>query len=260
MHYELYIDVLFLVNFTMDYLLLLITRRALSCSATHGSVCMGAMVGSMATCIVVALPITYAFIKFILFHVVVNTLMIKIGLKIKDIRELFKAYIMLYCSGFLLGGVFEHLQQYVRVGSLFVVLAISSYYVVRGIWNFFICIHRVNRYQCKVQLYFNEHSFQVTAIIDTGNSLEDPLTNRPVCIIDKHTARQLISEAELDSMRCIHYHTIGKTQGELPVFQLNKMCVVKEQEYWVYEPVIGVCEESISTTEEYQMILNPNIF
>ena len=50
MYYELYIDVLFLVNFMMDYILLLLVRRMLKCTATHGNICMGAMTGSFLMC------------------------------------------------------------------------------------------------------------------------------------------------------------------------------------------------------------------
>ena len=82
-YYELYIDVLFLVNFMMDYILLLLVRKMLKCTATHGNICIGAMTGSFLTCLVIILPVLHPFLKFILFHVVVNTAMIKQGLRSK---------------------------------------------------------------------------------------------------------------------------------------------------------------------------------
>lgn len=94
MYYELYIDVLFLVNFMMDYILLLLVRKMLKCTATHGNICIGAMTGSFLTCLVIILPVLHPFLKFILFHVVVNTAMIKAGLKIKDMRNFVKALLM----------------------------------------------------------------------------------------------------------------------------------------------------------------------
>ena len=105
MYYELYVDVFFLVNFMMDYILLLIVRKMLQCTATHGRICIGAAVGSLLTCLVVILPIPYAIVKLILFHVLVDTCMILVGLKIKTIRSFLKAIIMLYIGSFLLGGI-----------------------------------------------------------------------------------------------------------------------------------------------------------
>ena len=87
MYYELYVDVFFLVNFMMDFLLLLITRKILKCSATHGNICLGSLVGSLLTCFVVVLPIRSAILKLMLFHIVINVLMIYIGL-VHTLREI----------------------------------------------------------------------------------------------------------------------------------------------------------------------------
>ena len=119
MYYELYIDVLFLVNFMMDYILLLITRKIIKSKISYGNICLGALVGSVLTCVVAAIPVPYTFIKFILFHAVINVVMIKIGLRIRWNRDFLRALITLYISGFLVGGVFSCLDQYVKTGSLF---------------------------------------------------------------------------------------------------------------------------------------------
>lgn len=260
MYYELYIDVLFLVNFMMDYLLLLLVRKMLRCTATHGNIFLGAVLGSFLTCIVVILPIPYAFFKFVLFHMVVNTFMIRAGLKIKKMREFAKAYIMLYAGGFLLGGVLEALQQYVRVGSLFFAIAIGGYHIVSKLWDFMASVGRINQYRCRVDLYLGEKQCQVTGIIDTGNGLRDPVSYQPVSILDKTVARQFLGDVKMSQVRYVPYHSIGKKEGVLMALTIDRMCVHKEKACWIREPLIGVSEEMISAKGEYQMILNPNIF
>ena len=130
MYYELYIDVFFTVNFTMDYILLVAVRKMLKCPARHGRIALGALLGSALTCLVIILPVPYTFVKFVLFHGMVNVLMIRAGLLVKWGSDMLKAWILLYISGFLTGGVFQFLGQYMRIGSLFFVLAVASYYVV----------------------------------------------------------------------------------------------------------------------------------
>ena len=78
MQYELYIDVFFCINFMMDYILLMLLKKMLSCTATHGRIIAGALTGALLTCIVMLLPIPYAFIKLLMFHGFVNVLMLKI--------------------------------------------------------------------------------------------------------------------------------------------------------------------------------------
>lgn len=260
MYYELYIDVFFLVNFMMDYLMLLIAKRILKCSATHGNICIGALIGSGLTCIGVCVPIPYAFVKFMWFHIIVNTLMIRAGLKVKFGKKFFKAFVVLYISGFLLGGVLEYLHQYVRMTSLLFGAAIAGYYIVLGIIRFLLGMIRKNQCRCKVDLYYREKMRTVEAIIDTGNGLHDPVSSDPVSILDK---RELFSWGEdmtVSKVRFIPYHTIGKREGLLPVIRLDKMCVHSEEELWIEKPIVGISEEEISADGEYRMILNPDIF
>ncbi len=260
MYYELYIDVLFLVNFMMDYILLLIVRKMLLCSATHGTICIGAALGSLLTCIVIVLPIPYTFVKFVLFHMFVNTCMIRVGLKIKTISSFAKAIIMLYIGGFLLGGIMEYFSQYVRLGSFFLFVAILGYYMVLGIWKFLSYLQRWTGSHCKADLYVNDKVFQVNCIIDSGNGLRDPISGQPVNVLEKKTAKKLLDEKEQKSFRYIPYRTIGKAEGVLPVFRVDRMCVHKNTECWIDTPLIGISEEDISTEGAYEMILNPNLF
>lgn len=260
MYYELYIDVLFLVDFMMDYLLLLLVKKMLRCTATHGSICLGAAMGSFMTCLIIALPLPYVVLKFVLFHMIVNTFMIRVGLKIKDIKGSVKAYILLYIGSFMLGGLLQVIRQYVRVGSLFFAVAVGGYYVVSKLWDFIASILRRDQFHCKVDLYLGEKRCQVRGIIDTGNGLRAPFSNQPVSILDKTVVKNFLGEQKMSQVYYIPYHSIGKKEGVMLALKIDKMCVHQEQEYWIKEPLIGVSEETISAEGEYEMILNPNLF
>lgn len=186
--------------------------------------------------------------------------MIYVGLRIKTIRSLIKAWILLYAGGFLLGGILESMQQYVTIGSLFLVVAIGGYYMALGIWNFISYIQRWNRYRCEVDLYLGEKRYKVQGIIDTGNHLRDPFTDQPVSVLDHRTAKQFFENEEVKEIRYIPYQSIGKQNGVLPAFQIDKMCVHREEECWIENPLIGVSEEMVSQKRTYEMILNPNLF
>lgn len=259
MYYEVYIDVLFLINFMMDYLLLLIVRRVLKCTATHGNICVGSIFGAAAVCMFLILPVRSTLLRFLLFHLSVGAGMIWIGLKIRAPRQFLKAFAALCASAFLLGGVFTWLQPYVRTGSLFFGAAVGSYYLVIGIWKFLLYLQKMNRYQCTVTMYTSGESCTVQALFDTGNSLCDPVTGKPVCILGRKQAGQLLREKELQTLRYIPYCSVGTANGVLPVIRVEKMCIHTGQECWVEKPLIGICEEDSFTNGEYQMILNPGI-
>ena len=259
MYYELYVDVLFLVNFMMDYLLLLLVKKMLKCTATHGSLCFGAVIGALLSCIVMILPIPYIVIKFVLFHGVINIFMIRAGLKIKKVKELIKAYTLLYIGSFLLGGIIQVLHQYVGKGSLFFAIAAFGYYLASKLWDIIAHMQKVNRIHCDVELFWDEKTFLIKGLIDTGNGLKDPVSDKPVSIIDKSVAKEFLGEMKLAKVRYIPFHSIGKKEGLLLAVELDKMCIHYEQEIWIDDPLIGISEEKISSEGEYQMILNPNL-
>lgn len=264
MYYELYIDVFFLVNFMMDYLLLCILKKLLKCSATHGSICIGAIVGALCTCVIMVIPGLNAFVKFILFHGVVNILMIKTGLKIGWNKTFLKAYIFLYIGAFILGGIMEYLHQYIRTGSLFFALAAAGYFVSLGIWNLITCLAERNVRRCRVRLMKDGKECTVEALIDTGNRLRDSVTGRPVSIISTDVSEKLgihISPEEKNcgqDIRYIPYHSIGKAEGILPIVTLDRMYIYGKEKALIEKPVIAICEEDISA-DDYEMIMNPDL-
>ena len=88
MYYELYIDVLFLENFLMDYILLLITKHVLCSREPVWRICLAALAGALATCVVVAVRIPYTFIKYGLFYLIIPGIMLIVGLRIAKDRSL----------------------------------------------------------------------------------------------------------------------------------------------------------------------------
>lgn len=263
MQYELYIDIFFCVNFMMDYLLLMFLKKMLSCTATHGNIAVGAAAGATLTCVVTAIPFPYVFMKILLFHSLVNIIMLKIGLRIKWGRDFLKAYIFLYVGGFLLGGIMGGLKQYLRAGSLFFVLCVLGYSIASGIWELIAALMKQSNTQCMVLLWRKDRQCKVRALIDTGNRLREPVSKRPVSIIDRETAEKLGIENPGDlteEPQYVSYHSIGNRTGTLPVFVLDKMCLIKGKTETEFKmPLVAVCEDEIRR-DGYEMILNPDIY
>lgn len=259
MYYELYIDVFFLTNFMMDYLLLLFTKKCLKCTATHGRICLGAVVGAFLTCIIVILSIP-SVLKFILFHVFVNTCMIRAGLKIKAKTDFARALFLLYIGSFLLGGILQSLHNYMREGSLFFTIAVVGYYIALKIWDVAVELQKVTIYRCQVDLYLGDKRLEVEGFIDTGNKLCEPITRTPVHILDHRVAKTFLQEESLAKVKYIPYHTIGSAGKMLYAVHIDRMRIRGEKEIWIESPLIGISEQTVSAEGEYMMILNPKVF
>ena len=258
MYYELYIDIYFLINFIMDYFLLMVVKRILKCQTTHLRVLAGAVMGALLTCIITVIPIPYAIVKFILFHGFVNVVMIKTGLKIRGDRTLGKAIVILYAGSYLLGGIFGAFRQYIRPVSLFLVTAVISYSIALGIWDILQYLAKQSQYRCEVKLCKSGNEILVNAIVDTGNSLRDSATGKPVSILTPEAAKKLFLKEEINDVRYISYHSIGKKEGVMPLFTMDSMMIDMNEKKRVERPLVAVCSEEMST-DEYQMILNPDV-
>lgn len=259
MYYELYVDIFFMVNFMMDTILLLIVKKMILCSASYGHILLGAATGAMLTCVVTTGLQGRTYLQWILFYGVINTLMLKIGLRIRWGRELLKGWIFLYIASFLLGGIFLVFRPYLRVGSLFFWLAVLSYYLVQGIWKILLLLTRRNHDYCEVELYLGNQSFRSKALIDTGNTLRDMVSGQPVNVIERQIVEQLTAEGRSLRFRYIPYHSIGKKEGIMPLIRLDRMKIIEGTHFkWIEYPLAAISEERLSE-ENYQVILNPDI-
>lgn len=263
MYYELYIDVFFLENFMMDYILLMLLKKMLPDTASQGRVILGAAAGAGITCLIVALPIPHTFGKTLLFHVFANTVMLKTGLRIRGKRDFAKAFLFLYIAAILLGGIMESLSQYMRVGSLFFVLALCGYFLALGMWNLAETLLRYNRNHCRAKLYRDGKSCEAGVLVDTGNRLKDRVTEKPVSIISRKSADILgFTEyrKETEKLRYIPYHSVGNSGGVLPLFEIDRIELTGQgKEARIERPLFAVCGDEMDS-EDYELILNPDIY
>lgn len=98
----------------------------------------------------------------------------------------------------------------------------------------------------------------ITGLMDSGNSLYDPLSGRPVCIAPKEVLMQLGLLESPEKFRLIPYHSIGKKHGLLRAAAVTEMYLQKEgQEKKMEQVLIAVSSQPLSSKGRYQMLLHP---
>ncbi len=137
MYYEIYIDVLFLVNFMMDTLVLLLVGKLLKRSFLYRNVALGAAAGAALSCVLVIIPGVPWVIKIILGHTLISGGMLWIAFRFREWNCFWKALLVLYSCTFLLGGILQSFSPYVKTWSFFFAAAVAAWFLVRGIWTLF---------------------------------------------------------------------------------------------------------------------------
>ena len=115
---------------------------------------------------------------------------------------------------------------------------------------------------CEIEIFYKGNSKKIKTMIDTGNLLKEPYTDRPVIIVEKEALNELIcekcgenfemiirGEAEIPlGMFLIPYRSIGNSSG----FLLYVQDVETKKLY--NDLVIGICSENISDNNNYSGI------
>lgn len=258
MYYELYIDVFFLENFMMDSILLFLIRRILKTGRSYGRIILGAAAGSLLTCLVIAAPVPPV-VRLVLYHTIVNSIMLVIGGAGRSAAQFLRAFLLLYACSVILGGIMQVFVPYMRYVSLFYAVAVVSAYLFLKMWKLLTGLNRRAETVVEVTVYLKSGKFKTPALLDTGNRLCDPVTGDPVNIIDPGFAPDLTKCPEKERGFCmIPYRCVGG-ESVMKIFRATKMCVHMEEDRWIDAPFIGIGEQRLSGGGEYGMILNPAV-
>lgn len=279
MYYEIYLDVLFVINVVMDYFLLRLTGRLCGHTATWMQSLLGAVLGAGGICLLAVFPQNRA-ISTLLIHVAVNTIMVRFGCSLKTWKETLQGLLFLYGAGFLLGGLMLLLRR--TTGSRGLAACFFLGTVSYGILALGIRISgRMKRKRdrmFRVLLYANGKCHQGTGLYDTGNQLVDPSTQKPVCLAESRILEHLFSREELEKLmkfwegkpedgdfgtlnpRFLPFSGAGCANGVALAVTLDYLYVEGQEIHKVItRPVIAFSRENSSFHGDYQVILHPNL-
>lgn len=265
MRYELYVDSLFLVNFVMNlYILMLVNRSTLRTAAPWRLLLAAALGG----CCYLLLFLINLPVALKLFLGAAGSMgMLPVAFPVRGLRNLLKLTEKMLVVSFCMGGALIFLLRSFSVGES----ALSGIFGVLGVGGV-VCLFlgRVSRKPgpedgvCSATLVRGERRITVPALIDSGNSLTEPISGKPVCVVEEEVFGHLWENGSR-LFRAVPYHSIGKKKGILRGYLLPELQVELEGMRKVFREVyIAVSPEGISgadtpEAESIKMIVNPRI-
>lgn len=249
-----YLDLVILLNFLVDFLLLLGTNRLCGFPAQPGRCSLGALLGGLygGACL---LP-GFRFLGSLLWRSVCLTGMaaVSFGCSVSAGK---RGGIFLLLS-MALGGLSVSIGQ----GSLPGLLLSAA-----GIW----ALCRVGfgrgglgREYVPVMLCYGGRSLSVIALRDSGNTLRDPITGEPVLVLSGHAAQKLtgltlqqlaspletLSQRPLPGLRLIPYRAVGQSSGMLLGMRLSCVQIGNRKQ----SAVVAFAPEGLGSGEMYQAL------
>lgn len=278
---KIYLDLVFVTNLIMDYILLSLVGRFLNCRAGKGRCFLGACIGASAACLFLYLPTDSFWPVTVLLHTMTAVWMVKTGCNVKTGSLLIKAIVALYLTAFLCGGFWDVMSTDKGMNA-------KRYLLFSGIcYLFFTCVSIGYEYiQIRTKnLYPVTLSHQGTVkkfrgLYDTGNMLEDPILGQPVSVIEEEALKALLSEEILDKLRnleekpgelgstelkelhprYIPYKSVGNPAGLLLAVTLEDLCIHTPREVvHISKPVLAMSWGSSALGKKYQVLLNSRL-
>ncbi len=252
---EVYLDLVMLLNFAVDFLLLCATGW-LSGEARVGTrTCLAAGLGGIYAGLCL-LPRLY-FLGNLLWRslCLAGMTCVAFGCHTKTIP---KGFLFLLLS-MALGGI----AQVIGRGGMLSI--ITSAGVLLGLCYLAFRDKKIGREFVSVKIWHNEKTVKLTALMDTGNRLRDPVTGCHVLVVDSRAARSLlglteeelqhpidtISRGKYPGLRLIPYSAVGQPAGMLLCLRADVLRINGE----VSDQIVAFAPQCIGRGCGYEALL-----
>lgn len=197
---KIYLDFVFLLNFGFDYILLLVVAIILRRNVSLKRVALGAFFGSIS---IFALFLNLTSFELFIFKIILSFIMILTTFSYKNFNYFIKNIGYLYMASMVLGGflyflniqfsyanegiVFYHKGISINVFFLIIFSPIILYtYVKQGL-----ALKNTYSNYYKVNIHIQNKIIKVNAFLDTGNKLVDPITKKPIILINENCIKNI---------------------------------------------------------------------
>ena len=295
---KVYLDVILLVNFIMDFFILWVTGKLGNFPAKISRLVLGAFIGALYS-IAVLLP-QWSFFSSFLGKSLCAVIMLSVAYPPQGIAKFIRSLLYLYVISFAMGGAVlaavylldtspGFMQVWNGVGIiwgihyswLIIALAVAGFLGYGG-------FHYLRKGWFQEELlnsltiYFHNDKVMIPALLDTGNQLTDPFTKKPVIVVERAALEKLFPEdflqktkegnAEISEIlgsldetwaariRLIPFNSVGKSDGLMVGFRPDIVVIKnKKREIITSEVYLGLVNRTLSREGRYKALLHPQI-
>ena len=258
---KIYLDLVFLLNFAYDLLLLMTIDITLKRHMHITRLLLASIIGALS---IVLLFLSINKVILFILKILVSIIMVIISFKFKNIKYTFTNLLYLYMCSVILGGFLYLLDtefSYKREGLIFYFDGLSINYILLLIvapiiLGLYIYEHKRFKtsynFNCKIEIIFTSgKTLSCNGFIDTGNKLRDPISKKYIII----ASRKLLSGyINIRSPMYVAYKALNK-HGLIECFKI-KYLKVNNKIFTNY--LIGISNEDFALNGA-DVLLNYNL-
>ena len=270
MEQNIYLDVYFGFNFLMDFFVLLITKIIIKNRKNFIRSVTASAIGALYATLSLVFKINLI-VQLICTYIIVAELMMLIAYGKMKLANNLKTLGIIYFVTFILSGVINIFYYNVVLSGSLIESANTDSFGNISIGNILpiligtvICVAliadgvkrnlNIRRKTYNIKVVADGKEIEALALPDTGNSLVEPITKKPVSVIEKECLKN-VDKKNLRYM-VVPYNSVGKRGGIMSAFIADKMIIGKRE---IESTIIGIYEGKLSQSGQYNMILHPDL-
>ncbi|MCM3759366.1 sigma-E processing peptidase SpoIIGA [Alkalihalobacillus oceani] len=294
----LYLDAIWFLNLCIDYLLLMLTALLLKRRYRQKRLILAALFASLVVFLMFTSWTSLFYQPWM--KALYSALIVLIAFGYKRWRTFLQSLLMFYFVTFMAGGGLFALHFFWQTEiDLLSSVAASKGYAGSGISWFFVIIGfplvwwfskkqfelaewQQVRYDqlAEVEMTVAGHTFTATGLVDSGNQLSDPLTKKPVMIIEAKLLQPFFSREALAQLLHFHeqsstaegdsrlleraciipYRVIGQSSPFLTGIRPDRVVVTQGgKRYDTTNVLLGIQDKELSAEGAFQCIVHPRL-
>ena len=290
----IYLDIILCENLLMNYIILFATYVIIKPKTKHPQIRMilSSLLGSIYA-IIVYLNILSIYTN-LLAKITLSVVMVYIAFAPPNVKQLLKQILIFYLVSFIFGGCTFALIYFLKPenvemkNGVFVGMYPIRVGLIAGVIAFIITqiAFKINKSKLnnkntfiEIELYNKNKMTKARALLDSGNMLKEPISQKPVIVVEKTTLSKIIPEEVLDyiekivggddqeknemqeylsKIRMVPFMSLGKENGMLIGIRLDK--INTEDIRLEKENIIaGIYEKKLTKDNKYNALIGLNL-
>lgn len=292
----IYLDIILCENLLMNYIILFATYVIIKPKTKHPQIRMilSSLLGSIYA-IIIYLNILSIYTN-LLAKITLSVIMVYIAFAPPNIKQLLKQILIFYLVSFIFGGCTFALIYFLKPenvemkNGVFVGIYPIKVGLIAGIIAFIITqiAFKINKSKLnnkntfiEIELYNKNKMTKARALLDSGNMLKEPISQKPVIVVEKAILSKIIPEEVLNyiermvggddqernemqeylsKIRMVPFMSLGKENGMLIGIRLDKIKINTEDIRLEKENIIaGIYEKKLTKDNKYNALIGLNL-
>lgn len=288
----IYIDVVFIENLIMNYIILFATSIIIKVKVKHIRLILASSLGAIYS--IIAYMSILEMYSSVILKIILSVIIVYIAYNPQNVKNMWKYLVIFYMTSFVFGGAAFALiyivkpQDILMKNGLFlgtyplktIILGTIVAFVVI-VTSFKLVKSKISKKDmfCTIKININKVEIETKAMIDTGNLLKEPISNTPVIVVE-HTLlydcmpKKILNNLEnilggdfeniseevknkyISKLKVIPFSSLGKQNGMLIGIKPEEVTVINdENENKINNVIIGIYNKSLTKRGEYRALI-----